>query len=269
VTRPIRDDELTLALATGRNAWPGIQLEPGPFGAHLAARVDADGATLAELHVADLALTCACLARDPVALAAFERELRTCADAAVRRAGGDASTRDEVLQRLRERLVVGDHTRGARLAEYSGRGPLQAWLRVVITRETLALGRRAAHEAPLGEATLDGLESPTPDPELEYLRSEYRDAFRAAFTAAFSALEPLEREVLRQHHLHGATIDDLAARHAVHRATAARWLARARDRLLIGTRERLSATLAVDGDELDSILRLVRSKLDVTLRTQP
>ena len=52
----------------------------------------------------------------------------------------------------------------------------------------------------------------------------------------------------------------------VESSTVARWIARARERLLTLTREELTARLGLTPDELDSLLRLVRSQLDVSLR---
>lgn len=219
-------------------------------------------------HEADLELARACLRGDAGALAQFDGELASCVDRAVRKVGGDRAMIDEITQRLRTRLLVAEEDRAAKLTEYSGRGPLRAWLRVVATRELLDVRRRTKHEQPLGDRTLDGLPAAESDPELAYLKAAYRDAFRRAFRDAFAALEPLERDLVRHHHIAGDSVDVLAARHGIHRATAARWVARARDRLLVGTRERLAATLRVSEPELDSILALIASRLDASLRSQ-
>jgi RNA polymerase sigma-70 factor, ECF subfamily len=51
----------------------------------------------------------------------------------------------------------------------------------------------------------------------------------------------------------------------VHRATAARWLARVRHRLQQETLDRLAARLRLGTHEVESVLRLIRSELDVSL----
>jgi RNA polymerase sigma-70 factor (ECF subfamily) len=224
--------------------------------------------TVAAQHQADLELARACLAGDAAALARLDAELARTVERAVRKVGGDRSAVDEIAQRLRERLIVGTTEQPPRLTEYSGRGPLGAWLRVVATRAMLDLRRREKFEAPLGARTLDGLPAADHDPELQYLKANYRDAFRRAFRDAFAALEPLERDLIRRHHIAGDNMDELAAHHAVHRATVARWVARARAHLLAATRERLAASLGVPDAELDSILDLIASKLEVSLRSQ-
>ena len=247
-------------LAAARAAWPGVDVAATTFEAYAASR---EGGELPDLYLA-----CGCVERDPRALAYFEQELASCVERAVRKVGGDRTAVDEVTQRLRERLLVGTAGRPARITEYSGRGPLRGWLRVIATRELLDMRRREKFEAPLGERTLDGLPAAEHDPELQYLKASYRDAFRRAFREAFAALDARERELIRHHHLRGENVDQLAARYTVHRATAARWVARARDQLLRGTRERLAGALGLPDSELDSILELVSSRLELSLRSQ-
>lgn len=60
-------------------------------------------------------------------------------------------------------------------------------------------------------------------------------------------------------------IDEIAGIYRVHRATAARWLARIRERLYTGTRTELMQRLAVDPREFDSVMRLIRSRLDASI----
>jgi RNA polymerase sigma-70 factor (ECF subfamily) len=52
----------------------------------------------------------------------------------------------------------------------------------------------------------------------------------------------------------------------VHRATAARWLEGARDAILATTRARLMERLEISPSELESIIRLVLSRLEINLR---
>jgi RNA polymerase sigma-70 factor (ECF subfamily) len=71
--------------------------------------------------------------------------------------------------------------------------------------------------------------------------------------------------LLKQHFLDGLSIDRMAALHDVHRATAARWIAKLLERLLVDTRSRLQAALDVDAEELDSVLRLIQSCMDASI----
>ena len=54
--------------------------------------------------------------------------------------------------------------------------------------------------------------------------------------------------------------------YGVHRATATRWLAQIRAQVLAETRRRLGEVLAVPARELDSVMDLVQSRLDVSLQ---
>jgi RNA polymerase sigma-70 factor (ECF subfamily) len=65
----------------------------------------------------------------------------------------------------------------------------------------------------------------------------------------------------------GLTIDEIGALYRVHRATAARWLARAQVGLTKEIRAALIRTLNLQPAELRSVLRLIRSGLQVSLRS--
>ena len=57
----------------------------------------------------------------------------------------------------------------------------------------------------------------------------------------------------------------VGADRGTHKATAARHLAKARDKLLRGTRARLKRELGVDSGELDSVMRLFDEEMSVSL----
>jgi RNA polymerase sigma-70 factor (ECF subfamily) len=104
------------------------------------------------------------------------------------------------------------------------------------------------------------------DPELSYMKELYRESFRAAFRAALDGLGAREKNLLRQHFVDGLGIDALGRMYGVHRATAARWVQSAREALLAATRREFAARTRVSKRECDSLLRLVQSRFDVTLR---
>jgi len=104
------------------------------------------------------------------------------------------------------------------------------------------------------------------DPELALLRDRYRDDVRRAFAEAFAGVTERQRNVLRQYHIDGLTIDKLGTLYRVNRATAARWVAAARQAVLDAMRAKLVERLRVSQGQVDSIVRLVRSQLDVSVR---
>lgn len=274
---PARTKELQAALqralSQGRAAWPDVALVDERFVEHALQKL---GATLAGeaaeaavlgLHAADLYLACACLHGVPRALQRFEERFLPEVAAFVAHIDSTETFADELRQVLREHLLVGRADGGApKIVEYTGRGPLGGWLRVVAVRQALNLrrGRKEAH-ADGDEGGEDGMRSAAPDPEVDYLKLRYGQEFRAAFGATLAALPTDERNVLRLHYLDGLSLDQVAALYKVHRATAVRWIARARQTIMEQTLKRLTGRLQVPPDELRSLLGVVQSQLDVSI----
>jgi RNA polymerase sigma-70 factor (ECF subfamily) len=87
-----------------------------------------------------------------------------------------------------------------------------------------------------------------------------------AFRDAIAALRKEERTLLRYHYLDGLGIDPLSLVLGVHRVTAARRLNKARSSVVQGTRALLTERLRVGSRDLESILRLIESQLDISVR---
>lgn len=259
---------LVAAHAGGRAAWPGITVEPGPFGAYLgeraAGRSEADVlAALATLPAADLYLAHAVLARRPGAVERFVADVLPTIDAPLAHLGADAARRDELRQLVLEAVVVGGE-RGPALARYAGRSDLRGWLRSVAVRIALKAWARERPAESIDD--WEELAEQLVDPGLAVLRDRYQDEVAAAFREAVATLSPRQRTLLRLHHLDGLTVDELARIYAVHRATAARWVAAARDALFEETRVRLHGRLGLDESTFVSVVRLVQSQLVASLR---
>jgi RNA polymerase sigma-70 factor (ECF subfamily) len=88
---------------------------------------------------------------------------------------------------------------------------------------------------------------------------------KRAFHLAVAELEPRERNLLRMHLLDGLSIDQIGVFYRIHRATAFRWVAKARERVWDETRNRLREKLRLSPSEYDSILHQVRSQLDLSI----
>ena len=249
------------AIAQAISAWPGLHVDRAAFAAFLAERLDgAEGS----IRAADLYLAFACLAGDGEALRRFEHDHLAPIPAHLERVDIPRAIAGEVPGVLRERLLVGD---GApRLREYRGRGDLRGWLRVAAVRTALDLMRRQAREVPLEPSLADAIADEGDDPELAHLKQHYAAEFKAAFEEALLALTPRERNLLRHQTLHGLGVDQIGAIYRVHRATAARWVDAARTRLASEVRGRLMARLRADRANVESILRLIQSQIDVSVR---
>ena len=131
----------------------------------------------------------------------------------------------------------------------------------------LRAAQRGKKEVPVEERVLSSLPLETEDPELHYLKEHYRDAFRAAVREAIAGLDTRQTNLIRQHYIDGLTTHQLGGLYRVNQSTAARWLERARQQILAHTRRGLMERLQVDRGEYESIMRLLQSHLDVTLRS--
>jgi RNA polymerase sigma-70 factor (ECF subfamily) len=61
-------------------------------------------------------------------------------------------------------------------------------------------------------------------------------------------------------------IDELGELYGVHRATAARWLHAAKERIMLETRARFAAKSRASQTECDSMFRMISSHLDLSIR---
>ena len=114
------------------------------------------------------------------------------------------------------------------------------------TEVAINLRHSAAPETPMDERLAAGLSAQGPGPELALLKSQYREAFQQSFRAALGTLTDQESTILRLHFVSGLSLDRLGEMYQVHRATIARWVARAREQLLKSTQSELHARLTVD-----------------------
>lgn len=255
-------------IAAARVAWPTVALANERFVGYLRERLPAGielEAALRQLHTSDLYLACACADGDPGALAAFDDHCLSIVDLALRRLRMDADAISEVKQRLRGTLLVAE--RGSpRIAGFAGRGDLRRWIRVLAVHEAFAVLRHARRHVAPDEDRLVELVARGASPELDYIKRVYRREFELALREGIQALSDRERTLIRQHFLDGVTIFQLARLHRVHRVTAGRWLEAARDTILATTRARLVTRLDVAPGEIESIIRLVLSQLELSLR---
>jgi len=175
---------------------------------------------------------------------------------------GDAPV-DDLIQHVLTKVLL-DGPGPPRITTYSGRGPLSSWVAVVATRAAHnrlrsegRAQRRVASDLAAGAAIEDA--------ELAYMKRTYRAALEHAIEAALSALSSRQRLMLRYSAIEGLGIDAIARLQRVHRATAARWLNRAREELMRGARAHLMRSAGLSASEADSVHRLVMSQLEISL----
>jgi RNA polymerase sigma-70 factor (ECF subfamily) len=165
----------------------------------------------------------------------------------------------DVTQELFARLL-GER----RLLQYGGRGPLGGWLRRAAVN-TAASYRRPGQREEATEAIDVSSDALVAAPELTFFKARYREAFREAFVAALQSLSARERTVLRLNALSNVSIDELGQMYQVHRATAARWVQRARELIVERVQATLIERLQLPEEELEELLVLMRSQLDVSI----
>jgi RNA polymerase sigma-70 factor (ECF subfamily) len=250
------------AFAVAAAAWPDVPLAREVFDAAVR---DLSIDELAKLRTADLYLALACAQGAPAALAVFDRDLVGVIERAVTAAGATPAETAELVQIVRVRLLVAKTPDApAAIAGFSGRSSLASWVKVVATREAARLLAHDRREQPTDDLAIAD-QAAEADPRLEHLKRTYREEFRAAFAAAVDALTDRERLLLRQHVLDGLGIDQLAPLYNVHRATAARWVAAAQRAVIERTHQAMRDRLRIPHEELQSILRLIQSQLDISL----
>jgi len=182
----------------------------------------------------------------------------------VRRIDGTPAFVDEVSQAVRVRLLVAEPGSAPRIASYSGRGPLAGWIRAAATRVAIDLKRSAA-PALAGDDLLGDLVSGEPDPALRHLKTLHRADFQTALAEALAALPDRQRAVLRLHYVDGLRLAEIGKLYGVHESTVSRWVTRAAEEVADQARRRLTERLSVSGSSLDSLARLVRSQLDLSI----
>jgi RNA polymerase sigma-70 factor len=104
-----------------------------------------------------------------------------------------------------------------------------------------------------------------PDPELAYLKARYAREFRQAFAATLAGLSTDDANLLRLYYIEEMSSQAIAQLRGVSARSVQRWLDAARQRIVDETRALLRSELAVSDTEMDSLLGLVQSQLDVSI----
>jgi len=263
------EQRLVAMVNEARAQWPEVAVPPDVFVAYMGARLAVDRSAeeaLAIAHPSDLYLACACVRGDSAAIAAFDRRFVSEIGGALARMRLSAASVDEVKQLVRQKLFVADEGAVGKIADYSGRSGLKRWVRAVAVRTGLNFIRKGKREVLVeDDRVLAGVSSGDDDPEVVYMKQKYRNEFREAFQQALGAVDDRQKSLLRYHYVDGLNIDEIGTIYRVHRVTAYRWLEKAREALVQRTNALLKARLQVEEREFDSILRLIRSQLHVSL----
>jgi RNA polymerase sigma-70 factor (ECF subfamily) len=268
------DAELEEALATlcarARAKFPTFSIGDDDFVAHLAkcgAEPIADPAT-GSLHIEDLYLAFACLSGDERAIEQLVAAQGAVLTGKVKRIDPSPSFADEVLQKFWDSSLVGTISNPPRIAKYSGRGPLEAWLGVSVQREALMIRRRERAEDRARRFGHDG-DALASDPELALIRESHRAQFQLAARDALASLEDRDRMIFRLHLVDGVTIEQIARGYGVSHSTVSRWFAAARSKVIAAVEAAIRSELQLSPAEFESLKRVVLSDVHLSLSALP
>ncbi len=267
--QPEVDRRLAELYGQGRAAWPGFEVTAEAF-CHrvlelLSPRVDAERA-LAMLHAADFYLACACAQGDAAAIREADRVVEAAARRPLLKILQAEDWVEDALQVLRRKLFTAED--GAlRIADYSGRGPLAAWVRATATRLAIDLRRARRPDAEGTDAPLELLGGAAENPELAALEGQHRAVFEAALRRALSELPSRERNALRLQALDSLSLDAIGKVYGVNRSTVSRWISHARDHVHAELRRTFQKELRLSGRELESFLGVFVDRLEASIST--
>ena len=200
---------------------------------------------LNSLHLADLALACACSDGDEQAWEFFMKTYRPELYRAGRAIAGESQGR-ELADSLYAELYGLEERGGKRrsLFDYfNGRSKLGTWLRAVLAQRYVDELRRARRVEPLDEAndppekagSLSGVRGDAPDPE----RTRYLALMQAALMEVLAGLASRDRLRLAYYYVEGLTLAQMGRLTGEHEATVSRKLERTRREV----RERVDSVL--------------------------
>ncbi len=243
-------------------AWPGVRVEPATVIGALAGKLAGDDPpALSAAAVTEIHLALACARGDNAAVAAFERAYLEVVPHALAGMKLPAATVEDVRSMVRDKLLLADGDRPARILEYAGRGRLRGLIQVTATRTAIDRIRLEEREVELPAREL----AATTDVALSLIKAQYRAAFSAGFAHAVARASRRDRTLLRLHFLGGVTLEQLAQMYSVHRATVVRWLAAAREAVFAATRDHVAEQIDAPTEELDEMFDLVKSRVELSV----
>lgn len=244
----------------GRAGYPKVSWSEADFAGawrEFGVEVAEEPATLLDEY-----LRVACLARAAGAVETLESHFIVPLRATLERRCGDAQLVDEALQTLRQKLLLGE---SPRLQTYQSTGHLRAWLQVVGVRVCQDLARQRGARWARESALRDDWPVNSPGVDVAAEREELDALFVEALRQVIRGLPARERYALRMHVLAGWNVSQIGEALAIHRASAARWIVAAKEKINDNVRALLAERLDLDHSELERVLNLFSTKLDIRL----
>jgi RNA polymerase sigma-70 factor len=263
---------LTRTWEGARAKWPTVALAPELFVKHVAARLLAKAApgplemVLESPHLAELYLACACLHGIPSAISAFEQNYLTKLPKLLGERRHSAAALDEICQLTRVKILVPTSHGPPKIAEYTGKGSLQGWVRATALR--ISIRQQEANNPGAGEDSediLDMLPEPGAAPDMDVIRKRHQPDLRKAMQEAFALLSADDSYLLRLYYVDKLSMYKLAELLKVSQPTISRRLADAREQVYKETRRLLQQRLGLSQPDFQSLMKLIDSQFDVRI----
>lgn len=243
--------------------WPHVRVPFARFRQIVTAALVAGGTTLDTVHASDLYLVAACLDGDSAAIAVLEHDVMGAIRPSIVRACQPNGNADDIVQTTLTKLLVGPPE--AKLAQYTGKGPLLGWVRVIAVREALQAHRRTNKEFLSDEDLVVAPAGTAASVEMKMLRDMHGPSFGKAVQDAMKRLTAEQRALLRFSVRDGLSIDQIAPMLGIHRATAARRLEKARSDVFSHTQAILRERHGLSESEAKSLCTALGGEVDVSL----
>lgn len=267
------EDQLRCAWEVGRAPWPQVAVPADVFVRHLAQRIPKESAglplerVLAQFTLSDLYFACACVHDVPASIEMLERHYMAKLPALLGRLNLSDMAIDDVCQSVRIHLLLGTSESGPQLAEYTGRGSLLNWIRVIAVRMALKQGG-AVREKVLEENTIDALEAmPSSEggTDLELIKRRHVPDFLQAMYEAFAELSDEQRKHLRLHYIERVSTTRMGMQLGKSQSVISRRLKTTRKVVRDGTKRRLKEWLELSSKEFTSLFDIIESQLDLSI----
>jgi len=251
-------------------AWPGFRVERSAFQAHLLSCVPEESDDVAnaisKLHTEDLYLAFACSKQVAPALREFAERHLSRIDTFLKRFGDGAVRAEDVRREVEDTLLFGRDGSPARIGQYSGRGPLERFVRTAARHAALTLLRRLrpAASAEDFDALASQLAAP-PDGSESFVAARYEAVVREALRVALLTLDRRQRIIVRLHLVQNVTLTQIGKMLKVNQSTVSRALAGAVDTIQKEIRRQLRESEGMNESEMQSVVRDVRNRIDLNM----
>ncbi|MEM9193011.1 MAG: sigma-70 family RNA polymerase sigma factor [Myxococcota bacterium] len=259
--------ELEARHRRGAERWPTVEVPLAAFDSYVRERLGDGDDPLRAIHTNDLYLACACVIEAPNASRTLEEHIMSALPQVIRRTDRSPDFVDEVMSRVRVKLLVGTDSGSARIGQYLGHGPLRSFAMVLAMREAHNYARSLRRSEPLELIDWTDLADPATNPEVKELRRKARSPLAAAVREAIRGLSARDRTILRLYYVNGASSTKIGKMYGVHRGTVARWIANARAQLLETAQTQVCEELNLEVDTFQDVLRDFTGGFDITLAT--